>query len=137
MKRFASILDPRDRIRPRIINWTFASAVFLFAVWLFIYISTPLVPIPLNHSMVDAQEFHPNKVTATVCAKYSCVEAWETDVGTFMSYNSERKAEYVAYMLGDRVRRNGTVLLDFGAEEKSFQQKVDAVNLLFPGKDWF
>jgi hypothetical protein len=137
MKKFASIFDPRDRIRQRLITWSFASAVLLFAVWLLLYIAIPLVPMPLTAVMVDAQQVHPVKATATVCAKYDCVEAWETDVGTFMSYNSERKAEYVAYILGDRARRNGTVLVDFGVEEKSFQQKVDAVALLFPNKDWF
>jgi hypothetical protein len=137
MKKFASIFDPRDRIRQRIITWTFASAVLLFAVWMFIYIWTPMVPIPLNHFMVDAQEIHPKNVTATVCTNHSCVEAWETDVGTFIRYDSERRAEYVAYLLGDRARRNGAILLDFGVEEKSFQQKVDAVALLFPNKDWY
>jgi hypothetical protein len=137
MKKFASIFDPRDRIRQRIITWSFASAVLLFAVWLLLYIAIPLVSIPLNDVMVDAQQVHPTRATATVCIKYDCVEAWETDVGTFMRYNSERKAEYVAYILGDRARRNGKVVLDFGGEEKSFQQKVDAVTLLFPGKDWY
>ena len=137
MKKFASIFDPRDRIRQRVITWTFASALLLFAVWLFLYIAIPLVPIPLNDVMVDAQQVHPIKATATVCAKYECVEAWETDVGTFMRYDSERKAEYVTYILGDRARRNGKVVLDFGVEEKSFQQKSDAVALLLPGKDWY
>ena len=137
MKEFASIFDRRDRIRQRINSWTFASAVLVLAVWMFIYIWTPLVPIPLNDFIADAQEVHPKNVTATVCAKYSCIEAWETDVGTFMSYNSDRKAEYVAYILGDRARRNGAVLLDFGVEEKTFQQKVDVAALLFPNKDWY
>jgi hypothetical protein len=137
MKEFTSVFDRRDRIRQSIISWTFASAVLLLAVWMFIYIWTPMVPIPLNHVMVDAQEIHPKNVTATVCANHSCVEAWETDVGTFIRYDSERRAEYVAYLLGDRARRNGAILLDFGVEEKSFQQKVDAVAVLFPNKDWY
>ena len=87
--------------------------------------------------MVTSEYVHPKNASASVCKANDCVEAWTTDVGTFMRFSSDRKAEYVAYLLGDQARRNGTIIVDFGDSKMSIQQKVDAINLLFPGKDWF
>jgi hypothetical protein len=105
--------------------------------WLLMTSTNGYVPKTLSEVMVTSAHVHPKEATATVCAVNDCVEAWTTDVGTFMRYGSERKADYVTYVLGDQARRNGNIVVDFGTKEMSFQQRVDAVYLLFPGKDWY
>jgi hypothetical protein len=106
-------------------------------IWSFIFSANGYVPKSLSEVMGTSEYVHPENDTATVCERMDCVEGWNTDVGTFMRFESDRKAEYVAYLLGDQARRNGTIVVDFGNAQMSIQQKADAVNLLFPGKDWY
>ena len=127
----------RRRARVSLGIWLAAPAFAAFIIWLFIFSTNGYVPKALSEVMVTSEYVHPENDTATVCKHMDCVEAWKTDVGTFVRFESDRKAEYVAYVLGDQARRNGTIIVDFGDSEMSIQQKVDAVNLLFPGKYWY
>ena len=135
-EKTGDLAKPR-RARVSLGLWLAAPAFAAFVFWVSIFSTNGYVPKTLSEVMVTSEYVHPKNASASVCKANDCVEAWTTDVGTFMRFNSDRKAEYVAYLLGDQVRRNGTIIVDFGDSKMSIQQKVDAINLLFPGKDWY
>lgn len=130
-------LKPKPGDPLRFVSLVFASAIVMFVGWVILFGAMNLAPHTLSDTMATSKYVHPEKATEIICAEYECDEAWYTDVGTFMRFESERKAEYIAYLLGDQCRRNGTIVLDFGDSKMSLQQKVDAISLLFPGKDWY
>jgi hypothetical protein len=137
MNKIESSLDQRHSIRLRIASWTLAAALLFFLGWVLLHGTLAPTPRNLSEVLVTSDYMHPQETTEAVCAEYGCVEAWTTDVGTFMRFDSERKAEYLEYVLGDRCRRNATIIVDFGDDVLNTQQKIDAINLLFPGKDWY
>ena len=137
MNDYALGPDGRRKARVGLALWLALPALGAFGFWLLLMSTNGYVPQTLSEVMVTSAYVHPKEATETVCAVNDCVEAWTTDVGTFMRYKSERKADYVTYLLGDQARRNGNIVVDFGSKEMSFQQKIDAVHLLFPGKDWY
>ena len=137
MNDYAVGPDGRRKARVGLALWLGVPLFWALAFWLLISSTNGIARKTISEVMVTSVHVHPKEATATVCDVNDCVEAWITDVGTFMRYSSERKADYVAYILGDQGRRNGPIVVDFGTKKLSFQQKVDAVDLLFPGKDWY
>ena len=137
MNEFESAQQRRDRIQVRIVSWVFGGAILAFVLWFLVFGVVQLAPYSLSETMIDNQRVHPQQVVDTLCATEGCTDAWKTDVGTFMEFKSEREAEFVAYVVGDQCRRNGKVIVDFGNLKLTTQQKVDAINLLYPGKDWY
>ena len=137
MNDYAVSPDGRRKARVGLALWLGVPAFWAVGFWVFLSSTNGYVPKTLSEVMVTSAYVHPKEATSTVCDVRDCVEAWTTDVGTFMRYSSERKADSVAYILGDQARRNGNIVVDFGTKKLSFQQKADAVYLLFPGKDWY
>lgn len=130
-------VEIRRKARVSLALWIAMPTLAALIFWVFIFSTNGYVPKTLSEVMVTSEYVNPEIAPASVCKANDCAEAWTTDVGTFMRFESERKAEYIAYLLGDQCRRNGTIVLDFGDSKMSLQQKVDAINLLFPGKDWY
>lgn len=66
----------------------------------------------------------------------ACVEAWRTDVGDFLRFNSEGAAKHWAVLLGDDGRRVGRIVLDMRAYDLSFEERRMAIETLYQTEDF-
>lgn len=98
----------------------------------------PPPPFSLERTLSRHITISPVEATSEICGnEYDCVEAWDTQIGTFMKFFTKREAEYVAYVLGSDARSNGSYVVDFSGKDLSFQQKAHAIHIIYPGKDWY
>lgn len=82
------------------------------------------------------QDIRPVEATQELCADPACVEAWETDSGSYLRFESDGEAEYWATVLGDAGRRNHKIVLDMRNAELTFAQQRYAIDVLFSDRDW-
>ncbi len=76
------------------------------------------------------------EVTEQRCISAGCLEAWETERGTYMSFDSDGEAEHWATILGDEGRRWKNLVLDMHDVQLTFEQRRDAIETLFSRHDW-
>ena len=76
------------------------------------------------------------EVTEQRCVSVGCLEAWETERGTFMSFDSDGEAEHWATILGDEGRRWKNLVLDMHDVQLTFEQRREAIETLFSRHDW-
>lgn len=133
--------EERFRLKPSAsIKYLLLGAISVVSLYLLLLFWLSINPPPesLDHALRDESWINPVDATDDICAnEFDCVEAWKTDLGVFMRFNSSRKAEFVTYVLGSDSRVNGNVVVDFSGKDLSFQQKQDAIFFLYPGKDWY
>ncbi|MCO1339374.1 hypothetical protein BJH93_10800 [Kocuria polaris] len=80
---------------------------------------------------------HPVESTAALCDEsISCVEAWRTDVGDYLRFDSVGEAEYWEVLLGDDGRRWKNIVLDMRGAELGFEEQRYAIDTLFNYRDW-
>ncbi|MFM6966025.1 MAG: hypothetical protein ACKOWI_01400 [Rhodoluna sp.] len=127
----------RNRRKLSIGGGLLALVTVVFLGSLQFYSAESYAPRSLSEAMVGNEFIHPKPSARPDCAPFDCLESWTSDVGIFMRFSSDREAKYFAFVLGDRCRRNGSVIVDFGDLMLTTQQKMDAINILFPHKDWF
>lgn len=78
----------------------------------------------------------PVRVTERVCPQERCVSAWETELGTYLEFDTQQRAEYLHQVLGADSRINGRVVLDLTGVDLDRAETERAVQLLFRDKDW-
>lgn len=76
------------------------------------------------------RDINPVEATADLCRDPACVEGWRTDVGTYLRFESEGKAEHWAEVLGNDGRRWRSIVLDMRGVELTFEQRRRAVDIL-------
>ena len=91
----------------------------------------------LEDLLASSTEINPVEKSNELCAKISCIEAWRTDIGSFLRFKSASEAEYWAIVLGDGVIRNVDLVLDIRSFELTFDERRAAIDLLFARRDWF
>lgn len=81
---------------------------------------------------------NPIDATEELCAegRLTCVEAWRTDVGDYLQFDSRGAAEEWETILGDDGRRWNSVVLDMHDHELTFEQRRLAIEILFSYHDW-
>jgi hypothetical protein len=122
-------------------QWLALSALFFFALlaltwWLVGGVAVFQAPT-IRDLMGQGIEVHAIDRTAELCAKTPCIEGWSTDVGEFLRFKSSGEAEYFATILGDEARRDGAIVVDFRGLDPTFDQKKQAVDILFSHRDWY
>lgn len=86
-----------------------------------------------------ASDFRINPVesTAALCGEsMSCVEAWRTDVGDYLRFDTAGEAEYWETLLGDDGRRWKNIVLDMRGVGLDFEERRYAIDTLFNYRDW-
>lgn len=81
-------------------------------------------------------EIHQVEATEELCKEAACVEGWKTDVGNYLRFKDEGRAEYWASILGDKGRRNSKLVLDMRSVNLEFDQLRIAIDLLYDDRDW-
>ena len=76
------------------------------------------------------------EVTEQRCISAGCLEAWKTELGTYMSFDSDGEAEHWATILGDEGRRWKNLVLDMHDVQLTFEQRREAIETLFSRHDW-
>ena len=76
------------------------------------------------------------EVTEQRCISAGCLEAWKTERGTYMSFDSDGEAEHWATILGDEGRRWKNLVLDMHDVQLTFEQRREAIETLFSRHDW-
>ena len=77
----------------------------------------------------------PVQVTDQVCPQERCVSAWDTELGTYLEFDTQARAEYLHQVLGDDARINGRVVLDLTGVDLDRASTERAVQLLFQDQD--
>ena len=72
------------------------------------------------------------EVTEQRCISAGCLEAWKTERGTYMSFDSDGEAEHWATILGDEGRRWKNLVLDMHDVQLTFEQRRDAIDHVRP-----
>lgn len=81
-------------------------------------------------------DLRPRLATETACAEPRCVEAWRTDIGTYLRFGTSGEAECWAMVLGDDGRRWENIVLDMRGLELAFEERRRAIDVLFAARDW-
>jgi hypothetical protein len=82
-------------------------------------------------------DINPEDKTDQLCVDPLCLEGWGTDIGSFLRFKSAGEAEYWATVLGDKGVLNGNIVLDLRGYNLTFEQRRQAVDILFSDRDWF
>lgn len=81
-------------------------------------------------------DINPDDRTDQMCVDPLCLEGWATDIGSFLRFKSTGEAEYWATVLGDQGVLNGNIVLDLRGYDLTFEQRRQAVDILFSNRDW-
>ena len=111
-------------------------ALLIAAAWWVIGGANAFGPRTVGDLLSSSPSISPVEETSTLCAEPGCVEGWHTDVGSYLRFESAGEAEYWATVLGDDGRRFGTIVLDMRDTDLSFEQRRQAIDVLFATHDW-
>jgi hypothetical protein len=129
------------KARTKFIAWLCITASVLAAVsitvWFAIGGQRAFTPQTLEDLLASSTELNPVQKSNEMCAEISCIEAWTTNIGSFLRFRSASEAEYWAIVLGDGVIRNEDLVLDIRSLELTFEERRAAIDLLFARRDWF
>ena len=118
-------------------GWGLALVLLLPGAWSFVSTEFFSSKILLSDLMKANNEINAVDATDELCARYECVEAFQTELGNFLRFSEEGRAEYWQVVLGDGSRRNGKFLVDITGFELNENQKKTVVDLLFSSRDWY
>ena len=68
--------------------------------------------------------------------RWRWIAGYETAYGNFLLFDRRGQAEYWQEALGDKSRRNGSILVDMSGRTFTVQDKQAAVDALFGARDW-
>lgn len=94
----------------------------------------PVLDELMPHFSHDAA-VSPVQVTGQVCPHERCVSAWDTELGTYLEFETQGRAEYLHQVLGDDSRINGNLVLDLTDVDLDRASTERAVQLLFHDND--
>lgn len=87
--------------------------------------------------LASSAKIRPKNETTQVCGEeVACVEAWRTDLGTYLRFKSEGQAEHWATIIGEDGRQWRNLVLDMSDVELTKEQRRHAIELLFSWHDW-
>ncbi|KIC56436.1 hypothetical protein [Microbacterium hominis] len=106
------------------------------ALWWLIGGASFFQPRTVADLLSSTPSIQPIDDSAQLCRDIGCVEGWRTNLGTYLRFSSTGQAEYWATVLGDQGRRSDAIVWDMNGVPLSFDQKRQAIDILFATRDW-
>lgn len=126
--------------RPRRFRWALIATICLIAIVGGIALASAFgletQSLPLRDLLASQTDIHPVETTAELCADVGCVEGWQTDIGSYLSFDSNGNAEHWLQILGNDGRQWQNIILDMRDYDLKFEQTRKAVDILFSTRDW-
>ncbi|TPW74088.1 hypothetical protein [Schumannella soli] len=132
-------VDARPQVRSRLPRRALLVAAGVIAV----AIVAAAVALPglrdsrdLRSLLAQSESISPVAATSELCtAELPCVEAYRTDAGDFLRFDSAAEAERWARERGDSAQRSGATVLDLRDEDLSPDQRQLAIDTLLSRED--